>query len=64
MYSNKYIFCGCKFEICSDEKLISEGNFSDFLADFTQPDYSFKLLKTAQMPEKEGKAVFEDAYAE
>lgn len=59
MYSNKYIFCGCKFEICSDEKLISEGNFSDFLADFTQPDYSFKLLKTAQMPEKEGKAVFE-----
>jgi hypothetical protein len=58
MECSKYLFCGCSLEIKSDEKIQPEAEFSTFLSDFTQADYSIRVLKTDNLPEEQGEMIF------
>lgn len=58
MQSNKYMFCGCAVEIQSDEIIKPEAEFSKFLSDFTQADYTVRVIHTDNLPTEVGKPVF------
>lgn len=57
MQSNKYMFCGCAVEIQSDEIIKPEAEFSKFLSDFTQADYTVRVIHTDNLPTEVGKPV-------
>ena len=58
MQSNKYMFCGCAVEIQSDEIIKPEAEFSKFLSDFIQADYTVRVIHTDNLPTEAGKPVF------
>ncbi|MBO5858875.1 MAG: hypothetical protein J6R20_03790 [Clostridia bacterium] len=58
MQKYKYLFCNCAIEFSSDEPIASEGDFSTFLSDFSAPDYSFRIIRTNELPLKTGDAVY------
>lgn len=58
MQSNKYMFCGCAVEIQSNEIIKPEAEFSKFLSDFTQADYTVRVIHTDNLPTEAGKPVF------
>lgn len=57
MPTNKYLFCGCSLELISDSPIIKEREFSAFLSDFPQADYSVKITATDELPPKTGEAI-------
>lgn len=58
MQSNKYVFCGCAFEIQCDEKIKPEAEFSKFLSDFSKADYTVRVIRTDSLPTEAGEPVF------
>lgn len=59
MQVNKYAFADCKFEISSDSPIVAEGYYGSFAADFTTPDYSIRVKRVSELPEKQGNCVYE-----
>lgn len=58
MERNKYLFCGCSVEIKSDEPIYPDAEFSYFLSDFPNADYSIRIIKTDSLPPADGNLIF------
>lgn len=58
MEINKYLFCGCSVELISDAPIIKEREFSSFLADYSQADYSLKITVADELPPKTGDEIY------
>lgn len=54
----KYNFCGCNIELKCTDPINPEGEFQQFLCDFSSPDYSFLVERVARLPEKTGETLY------
>lgn len=58
MQVNKYLFCGCSVELKSDDPIEKEREFSAFLSEYSDADYSIRIIRTDELPPKTGEAVY------
>lgn len=64
MQADKYIFCDCAIEIKHDNPILQKNNYSLFLADFENPDFSVEVIEAESLPEKNGACLFKGELTE
>ncbi len=58
MQSRKYIFCGTSVELQSEEQIQPEAEFAKFLSDYANADYKVRIIRTDNLPAKDGELIF------
>lgn len=58
MQVNKYLFGNCSIEFISEEPIEREREFSAFLSEGSDADYSLKIIRTDELPSETGEALY------